>query len=189
MIFFADLSRDKGAEDVETVEDHVVMGGDGEHEVYGLLVDGRRVGFLKGIFALRVSKYDETSFTLDELAEGVVLALEVHFGLNDLATSWDVAASDLLVAVEVFEHAEFFCDGFEPEGPVGVVAASGAQRWVGVGSHHSFCSASEFSLSSGWGWRFVDEAVGDLDEVDERWGFGRRGFVAGASSDSGLDGR
>ena len=48
---------------------------------------------------------DEASFAFDELAEGVVLALEVHFGLNDLASSWDVAASDLLIAVEVFEHA------------------------------------------------------------------------------------
>ena len=189
MIFFADFSSDEGAEDVEAIEDHVVMGGDGKHEVYGLLVDGRRVGFLKAILALRVAEYNETSFTLDELAEGVVLALEVHFGLNNLASSWDMMAADSFIAVEVLEHAEFFCDGFEPERPVGVVASSGAQRCIGVGSYHSFCSAGKLGMSSGWDLRFLDEAVGDLDEVDERWGFGRRSFVAGAASNSGLDGR
>ena len=189
MIFFADFSSDKGAEDVETIKDHVVMGGDGEHEVYGLLVDGRRVGFLKAILALRVAEYNETSFTPDELAKGVVLALEVHFGLNNLASSWDMMAADSFIAVEVLEHAEFFCDGFEPERPVGVIAASGAQCWIGVGSHHSFCSSGELGLSVGRGWRFMDEAVGYLDEVDERWDFGRGSFVTGTASNSGLDGR
>ena len=74
------------------------MGSNGEHEVDGLLIDSRGVGFLEDVFALRVAEDDEASFAFDELAEGVVLALEVHFGLNDLASSWDVAASDLLVA-------------------------------------------------------------------------------------------
>ena len=74
-------------------------------EVDGLLIDCWRIGFLKDVLALRINKYDEAGFPLDEFAEGVVLAFEIHFGLNDLASSWDVAASDLLVAVEVFEHA------------------------------------------------------------------------------------
>ena len=60
------------------------MGSNGEHEVDGLLIDSRRVGFLEGVFALRIAEDDEASFAFDELAEGVVVATSECRSIHDV---------------------------------------------------------------------------------------------------------
>ena len=76
---------------------------------------GRKVvAFIELFF---VAKDHQASFELEEIAQGVVLGLEIVLRVEDLGAWWDVLAVDLVVAALSLDDVEFFENSSLPAMP------------------------------------------------------------------------
>ncbi len=83
---FPNLGIEEGAEDVETIQDHLLSGGEGQDQIDGLGVDCGCVGVADRL-PFQIAESYQSCLALCHVPHGVDLGFEVHLALEQLASA------------------------------------------------------------------------------------------------------